>query len=152
MPIGNARPFEAGNGNIMSSVAAPLVNSAGKVVSAAYAARKKAQQVQQAKATVKQSQAPVQEELAPTKVMPVAGRSDGDTMRSAIRANNLRRDIAAAKSAALHPELGRTSAGAPTRPTSLDQVPHYAVGQAMRPQRQREIHRALSSLQYKNQD
>lgn len=146
MPIGDAKPFQAGHGNVIRDVAVPLVNSAGKVVSAAYAARKKAQQAREAQ------QPQAQEELAPTKVMPVAGGPGGDAMRSAIRANNLRRDIAAAKAAALQATVTRTPAGAPSRPTSLEQVPHYAVGQAMRPQRQREIHRALSSLQYKNQD
>lgn len=44
MPIGDAKPFQTGTGNPISSIATPLINNAGRVVSALYTARKKGQQ------------------------------------------------------------------------------------------------------------
>lgn len=93
MPIGDAKPFEAGNGNVMSSVAAPLVNSAGKVVSAVYTARKKAQQAREAQ----------QPEYVSTK----ESTAHGDAMREQVAArrasNQKNQNLSAAQHGAVSP-------------------------------------------------
>lgn len=151
--ISNAKTFQAGHGNPFDMVAKPVISSAAKMASAAYSARQGVLKARkQAAESQLEEQPRVHEELAPTKVMPVSNRSAGSAMRATIQANNLRRNLASIREESARSGSGYVPAGAPAKPTSLEQVPHYAVGQAMRPQRQQEIHRALSSLQYKNQD
>lgn len=70
MPIGDAKPFQAGTGNVMSSVAAPLIDSTGKVVSAVYTARKKARQAREAE--------------APEYVSTKASAAHGDSIRAQV--------------------------------------------------------------------
>jgi len=148
--ISNAKTFQAGNGNLVDMVIRPAVNSAAKIASAGYEARQTVRKAREEAAhNQANEQAKAHTDPTPTKVMPVDNRAEGNAMRATVRANNIRRNIASAKAA---PVQGRPAAGGTSRPTSLEQVPHYAVGQAMRPQRQKEVHRALSSLQYKTQD
>lgn len=147
MPIGDAKPFQAGEGNVVRDVVVPLVNSGGKIVSAVRAARKDALAAQEAEAKKNKSKnkAP---KLKTTKVMPVVPTGSNTP--------NVWGNIAAAKeSVRRNPDhfLPRSSSGSAS-PSTLSEVPPYAVNKAMtshyRGQVSGAIHRASSSLQFKN--
>lgn len=147
MPIGDAKPFQAGEGNIIRDVAVPLVNAGAKVVSAARAARKDALAAQ-AKKDKEEQKKNKGSKPKTTKVMPVAAPvSSGPTVW----------DSAAAAKASVrrNPDhfLPRSTPGQ-SKPSSLSEVPQYSVNKAMvshyRGQVSGAIHRASSSLQFKN--
>ena len=138
-PLGDAPGYKAGTGgNPWEGIAKPLISMGQKIVSAEYARRQGLQK----------EEAPAPEEPTATATAPAAAPS---TTKADVWKN-----IAAAKaSIKRNPDHFLPKAAAPgSQPTSLNEVPGFAVNKAMtnyhRGQVSSAIHRASSSIQFKN--
>jgi len=148
-PLGDAKPFQAGNGNVFDQVVKPTIQLASKVASAAYTARKGVLQAREDAA--EPTNAEVAKEPTPTKVMPVSQKSEIQAKLQSRRMDAHRQGVSEAisevRSARVPAATNFSRPQVGYRPEMFDEAAKRSASKAIRGY---EVRRAISRAQFNN--